>query len=79
MESYMQLCDFRCSLSHDREAACHILCSSSSSGSKFYFQQNTTMEQYQKHFIDISKHVETLLHLPVATRETTGLIKLATY
>ena len=34
-----------------------------SSSSRFYFQQNTTMEQYQeKHFVDISKHIETLLH-----------------
>ena len=36
------------------------------------------MERYQKHFVDISKHIETLLHLPVVTRETAGLIKLAT-
>ena len=39
------------------------------------------MEQYQekkKHFVDISKHIETLLHLSVVTREATGLIKLAT-
>ena len=36
------------------------------------------MEQYQKHFVDISKHIEALLHLPVVTRETAGLIKLAT-
>ena len=51
-----------------------------SSISKFYFQQNTRMEQYQKkqHFVDISKHFETLLHLPVVAREATGLIKLAT-
>ena len=28
------------------------------------------MEQYQKqHFVDISKHIETLPHLPVVTRE----------
>ena len=50
-----------------------------SSSSRFYFQQNTTMEQYQeKHFVDISKHIETLLHLTVVTQEATGLIKLAT-
>ena len=52
-----------------------------SSSSKFYFQQNTTMEQYQekqKHFVDLRKHIETLLHLSVVTREATGLIKLAT-
>ena len=49
------------------------------SSSKFYFQQNTTMEQYQeKHFVDIRKHIETLLHLSMVTREATGLIKLAT-
>ena len=37
------------------------------------------MEQYQKqHFVDISKHIETLLHLPVVTREAAGLVKLAT-
>ena len=48
------------------------------SSSKFYFQQNTTREQYQKHFVDISKHTETLLHLPVVAREAAGLIKLAT-
>ena len=37
------------------------------------------MEQYQeKHFVDISKHIETLLHLSVVTREAAGLIKLAT-
>ena len=36
------------------------------------------MEKYQKkHFVDISKHIETLLHLPVVTREATGLINLA--
>ena len=54
---------------------------SSSSGSKFDFQQNTTMEQYQekiKHFVDIRKHIETLLHLSAVTREAAGLIKLAT-
>ena len=36
------------------------------------------MEQYQekKHFVDIRKHIETLLHLSVVTRETTGLIML---
>ena len=51
----------------------------SSSSSKFYFQHNTTMEQYQQqHFVDISKHIGTLLHLPVVTREATWLIKLAT-
>ena len=52
----------------------------SSSSSKFYFQQNTTMEQYQEkeHFVDIRKHIETLLHLSVVAREATGLIKLAT-
>ena len=46
---------------------------------KFSFQQNTTMEQHQekKHFIGISKHIETLLHLSVVTREATGIIKLA--
>ena len=49
-----------------------------SSSMKFYFQQNTTMEQYQKHSVDISKHMETLLHLTVVTREAAGLIKLAT-
>ena len=50
------------------------------SSSKFYFQQNTTVEQCQekKHFVDISKHIQTLLHLSVITREATGLIKLAT-
>ena len=37
----------------------------------FYFQQ-------KQHFVDISKQIETLLHLPVVTREPTGLIKLAT-
>ena len=37
------------------------------------------MKQYQKqHFVDISKHIETLLHLPVITREAAGLIKQAT-
>ena len=37
------------------------------------------MEQYQgKHLVDISKHIETLLHLSVVTREAAGLIKLAT-
>ena len=37
------------------------------------------MEQYQeKHFADIIKHTETLLHLPVVTREAARLIKLAT-
>ena len=47
--------------------------------SRFYFQQNTTMEQYQeKHFVDIRKHIETLLHLSVVTRAAAGLIKLAT-
>ena len=45
----------------------------------FYFQKNTTMEQCQeKQFVDISKHIETLLHLSMVTREATGLIKLAT-
>ena len=48
------------------------------SSSKFYFQQNTTMEQYQKqHFVDITKHIGTLLHLRVVTREAAGLIELA--
>ena len=32
----------------------------------------------KKHFVDIRKHIETLLHLSVVTREATGLIKLAT-
>ena len=32
----------------------------------------------KKHFVDISKHIETLLHLSMVTREATGLIKLAT-
>ena len=36
------------------------------------------MKQYQKQFVDISKRIETLLHLPVVTREAIGLIKLAT-
>ena len=38
------------------------------------------MAQYQKkkQFVDIRKHIETLLHLSVVTREATGLIKLAT-
>ena len=37
------------------------------------------MEQYQKqHFVDISKHIETLLHLPVVTSGATWFIKLAT-
>ena len=37
------------------------------------------MGEYKKqHFVDISKHIEPLLHLPVVTREATGLIKLAT-
>ena len=31
-----------------------------------------------KHFVDISKHIETLLHLSVLTREAARLIKLAT-
>ena len=52
---------------------------SSSSSSKFHFQKNITMEQYrEKNFVDINKHIETLLHLSVVTREATGLIKLAT-
>ena len=33
----------------------------------------------KKHFVDISKHIETLLHLSVVTREVTELIKLAIY
>ena len=37
------------------------------------------MEQYQeKHFVDISKHAEILLHMSVVTREAARLIKLAT-
>ena len=32
----------------------------------------------RKNFVDISKHIETLRHLPVVTREAAGLIKLAT-
>ena len=48
------------------------------SSSTFHFPKNTTVEQYQKDFVDISKHIETLLHLPVVTREAAGLIKLAT-
>ena len=36
------------------------------------------MQAKKKHFVDISKHIETLLHLPVDTREAAGLIKLAT-
>ena len=37
------------------------------------------MEHNQKkHFVDISKQIETLLHLSVVTREAVGLIKLAT-
>ena len=52
--------------------------SGSSNSSKFYFQQNKTMEQYQeKNVVDISKHIETLLHLSMVSREAPGLIKLA--
>ena len=50
----------------------------SSRSSKFYFQQNTTMNQYQKHFVDISKLIETMLQLPMVTRESAGLMKLGT-
>ena len=32
----------------------------------------------QQQFVDVSKHIETLLYLPVVTIEATGLIKLAT-
>ena len=39
---------------------------------------NGTIPGKRKHFVDIRKHIETLLHLPVVTREATGLIKLAT-
>ena len=37
------------------------------------------MEQYQekKHFVDIRKQIETLLHLSVVTREAAGLINEA--
>ena len=49
----------------------------SSRRSKFYFQQNTTMNQYQKHFVDISKLIETMLQLPMVTREAAGLMKLS--
>ena len=51
-----------------------------SSSSKSYFQQNTTIEQYQKkkHFLDFSKHIKISLYLSVVTREAAGLIKLAT-
>ena len=38
-------------------------------------QWNTTRE---KHIVDIRKHIETLLHLSVVTREVAVLIKLAT-
>ena len=44
---------------------------------KFYFLQNTTIPE-KKHIVVISKHIETLLHLPVVTREAAGFIKLAT-
>ena len=36
------------------------------------------MEQYQKHFVDTGKHIETLLHLPVVARVATRPIKLGT-
>ena len=37
------------------------------------------MEQYQeKRFVDISTHIETLLHVSVVTTKAGGLIKLAT-
>ena len=39
--------------------------------------QNGTIPIKIKHFVDIRKHIETLLHLSVVTREATGLIKLA--
>ena len=39
---------------------------------------NGTIPGKGKHFVDIRKHIETLLHLSVVTREATRLIKLAT-
>ena len=39
-------------------------------------QWNNTRKK--KHFVDISKHIETLLHLSMVTREAAGLTKLAT-
>ena len=39
---------------------------------------NGTILGKRKHFVDIRKHIETLLHLSVVNKQTTGLIKLAT-
>ena len=36
------------------------------------------IQQWNNTTVDISKHIETLLHLPVITIEAAGLIKLAT-
>ena len=34
----------------------------SSSSSKFYFQQNTTIKQKQKFMVNINKYIKALLH-----------------
>ena len=43
-----------------RSLWCH--CNSSSSSSKFYFQQNTAMKQKEKFMVNINKYIKALVH-----------------
>ena len=50
----------------------------SSSSSKFYFQQNTTIKQKQKFMVNINKYIKALLHPAGGHQGSHRLIKLAT-